>query len=358
MHILLPLASSLSSHGLVSLLHAVTLNLNKAAAAALDSGLPETAVEWLEQGRSIVWGELFQLRSSYDELSLAHPDHARRLRELSAALEHASATREKSSVLSEEYSSATHRATESMQQEADKHRALAIERDKLLQKIRDLPGFEQFLLRKQFSQLRDAAYSGPVVILNAAESRCDALIILTEVDHRSAGLQNMLVKLLGHARAIRSDDRKGDPATLHGVSWESLLSTLWNGVVRPVLDALAFSTPGDLSRIFWCPTGPFVFLPIHAAGLYGTQHSQPGHKVSDFVVSSYAPTLSILAPSSNPAVVPSGALRLLTVPQPASDGLPHLSGVAIELEHIRAIVRNSPSAQTVLLESPAGTVEE
>ena len=70
--------------------------VREAAAAALDLGLPETAVEWLEQGRSIVWGELFQLRSSYEEVSSAHPDHARRLRELSAALEHASATREKS----------------------------------------------------------------------------------------------------------------------------------------------------------------------------------------------------------------------------------------------------------------------
>ena len=49
--------------------------VREAAAAALDSGLPETAVEWLEQGRSIVWGELFQLRSSYKELSSAHPDY-------------------------------------------------------------------------------------------------------------------------------------------------------------------------------------------------------------------------------------------------------------------------------------------
>ncbi|KAF8552793.1 hypothetical protein OG21DRAFT_1415459, partial [Imleria badia] len=221
--------------------------------------------------------------------------------------------------------------------------------------------------------LRASAHSGPVVFLNAAEARCDALIVIAEVDHviqvplpnftfeRSAGLQNMLEELLGHARAIPCDDREGGRATLRGVSWESLLSTLWNGVVKPVLDALAFSvrdTPGDLSRIFWCPTGPFVFLPIHAAGLYGTQHSEPGHKVSDFVVSSYVPTLAILALSPNPAAVPSGDLCLLAVGQPPSDGLPHLSGVAPELEHIRAVIRDSPSACTTLVESSAGTVEE
>jgi hypothetical protein len=69
--------------------------VREVAAAALDSGLLEIAAEWLEQGRSIVWGELFQLRSSYEELSSVHPDHAHRLRELSVALEHAGAARDR-----------------------------------------------------------------------------------------------------------------------------------------------------------------------------------------------------------------------------------------------------------------------
>ena len=237
--------------------------VREAAAAALDFGLPETAVEWLEQGRSIVWGELFQLRSSYEQLSFAHPDHAHRLRELSAELEHASATREKSlSALSDQTQSAAHHVTESLQQEADRHRTLAIERDKLLQEIRGFPGFEQFLLHKEFSQLRASAHSGPVVILNAAKSRCDALIVLADVDHvihvplpdftfqRSAGLQKMLEKLLGHTRVIRCDDREGKSATLGWVNWESLLSTLWNGVVKPALDALAFSVRHVMSLEF------------------------------------------------------------------------------------------------------------
>ena len=221
--------------------------VREAAAAALDLGLPEIAVEWLEQGRSIVWGELFQLRSSYEELSSAHPDHARKLRELSSALEHASAIHEKS------LSACLELTQESLEPEADRHRMLAIERDKLVQEIRRFPGFEQFLLRKQFSQLRTSAHAGPVVILNAAESRCDALIVLADVDHvihvplptftyqRSAVLQKMLENLLGHARVTPSDDREGKSATRDCVSWESLLSNLWHNVVKPVLDALAIS---------------------------------------------------------------------------------------------------------------------
>ncbi|KAG6370013.1 hypothetical protein JVT61DRAFT_12531 [Boletus reticuloceps] len=301
--------------------------VREAAAAALDSGFPELAVEWLEQGRSIVWGELLQLRNSYEELSSAHPDHAHRLRELSAALDDAGATREKSlSTFSELTDDAMHRPTRTLQQDADRHRTLAIERDKLLQEIRHLPGFERFLLPKNFPQLRASAHSGPVVMLNAAETRCDALILLADVDHvihvplpkfnlkRSVGLRNMLGRLLGHARATPFDDREGGAATRGTGSWETLLSTLFNGVIKPVLDALAFSTVGDLSRIFWCPTGPFVFLPIHAAGLYGTQYSSPGHKVFDFVVSSYVPTLTVLAPS-NCRVAHSNDLRLLLVGQ-------------------------------------------
>jgi len=364
--------------------------VREAAAAALDSGLPETAVEWLEQGRSIVWGELFQLRSAYKELLSTYPDHARRLQELSAALELASTAREKSlSALSEQTQSTARHVTLSLQAEADRHRALAIERDKLLHGIQRFPGFERFL-HKEFSCLQASAHSGPVVILNAAESRCDALVVLANVDHaihvplpnftfkQSTVFQNMLEKLLGHSRVTRPNEREGNHATRGGVSWEFVLSNLWKGVVGPVLDALAFTvrdvgllgsswlihsflsqqTPGDLSRIFWCPTGPFMFLPVHGAGFYDTHHTRPGHKVSDFVVSSYVPTLSILALLSNFSTQPSGDLRLLTVRQPPSDGLSHLPGVATELTYIREVVMDLPSAHITLLESSEGTVEE
>ena len=81
-------------------------------------------------------------------------------------------------------------------------------------------------------------------------------------------------------------------------------------------------------------------------------------KVSDFVISSYTPTLSILALPPKLIAAPSGTLCVLAVRQPPSDGLPRLPGVTIELEHIKAVVKNSPSASTVLLESPAGTIEE
>ena len=101
-----------------------------------------------------------------------------------------------------------------------------------------------------------------------------------------------------------------------------------------------------------------MFLPIHAAGFYDTHHSEPGHRVSDFVISSYLPTLSILALSPKPDVTPNRDLRLLAVRQPPTDGLSRLPGVDTELEHIRAVIRSSPFARTILLESSVGMVEE
>ncbi|KAF8433234.1 CHAT domain-containing protein [Boletus edulis BED1] len=345
------------------------VDVREAAAAALDSGFPELAVEWLEQGRSIVWGELLQLRGSYEQLSSAHPDHAHRLRELSAALDDAGATREKPlSTFSESTDDPIHRATQTLQQVVDTHRTLAIERDKLLQDIRRLPDFNRFLLPKDFSQLRASAHSGPVVVLNAAERRCDALIVLANVDHvihvplpnftfqRSIDLQGILKSFLRCTLV----ERTGQVERWDRGTWETFLSPLWKCVVEPVMDALAFSTPGDLSRIFWCPTGPFVFLPIHAAGLYDAEYSAPGHKVFDFVVSSYVPTLSILAPSRNIYVAHNDDFRLLAVRQPPTDGrqLSRLPGVHTELKHIKEIITNTASGCATFLEPSVGTVEE
>ncbi|KAG8216400.1 hypothetical protein J3R82DRAFT_6504 [Butyriboletus roseoflavus] len=95
--------------------------VREAAAAALHSGHPETAVEWLEQGRSIVLGQLLSApQLLLKSCQLFTLDHSRRLQELSATLEHAGVNREKimSSPL-EQPQSTVHHTTGSLEQEAD-----------------------------------------------------------------------------------------------------------------------------------------------------------------------------------------------------------------------------------------------
>ena len=149
---------------------------------------------------------------------------------------------------------------------------LAIKQDKLLQEIWRLPGFEQFLLQKDFPQLCASAHAGPVAILNATESRCDALIVLGDVDHvihvplpnftleRSIGLQNTL----GFLR----DAREGRREPLGGIGWESILSPLWKCIVKPVLNAIAFSVRDVMllgSKLIYSSMLPNRHLGTHLA---------------------------------------------------------------------------------------------
>lgn len=49
----------------------------------------DTALGWLEQGRSIVWGQLLDFRSPVDELHTVDPGLADRLAQVSVELENA-----------------------------------------------------------------------------------------------------------------------------------------------------------------------------------------------------------------------------------------------------------------------------
>jgi hypothetical protein len=156
----------------------------------------------------------------------------------------------------------------------------------VVQEIRALPGFERFLLHKEFSPLRSSVHSGPVVILNAAESRCDALIVHADEEgvihvplssftlKRAGVLQNTLNGLLGPNRhgVIPHDDRNGRRALRRDISWESVLSSLWKGIVKPVLDALDFSVRVVLFLKFMVD----ALMPPNRLQLPGTYHAYFG----------------------------------------------------------------------------------
>jgi len=111
-----------------------------------------------------------------------------------------------------------------------------------------------------------------------------------------------------------------------------------------------------MRRVFWCPTGPFAFLPIHAAGLYGT--NEPGKRAPDFVISSYSPTLDALMLPLQDHVATTN-LRILAVPQPDSDGQMQLPGARREIAHLQnAIDDVSSSRATITLLQSTGTVED
>ena len=91
--------------------------------------------------------------------SSVHIGHVPKLRELFVALERASAAREQS----------IYSVSRSLEQAADRRRTLTIDQEIILNEIQGLPGFERFLVQKEFHELGAATHLRPVVLLNAVE---------------------------------------------------------------------------------------------------------------------------------------------------------------------------------------------
>ncbi|KAF8198897.1 CHAT domain-containing protein, partial [Mycena galopus ATCC 62051] len=317
--------------------------VRNAAATAIIHDQPETAVEWLEQGRSIIWGQMLHLRTPVDALKQKHPGLAAELIHLSSQLEEA-ATR------SSDWEMKNPGPQKSPEASAGLSHENAYKQAKLLQKIRELEGFERFLLPKTISELSVAAQEGPVVFLNVSDIRCDALILVPglseEVMHlpltdftakHSEDLKESLESLtsntgLSNRLLGKREGTQVDPEDL----FTQILSELWVRLVKPILDSLAITTPkqDSFQRIWWCPTGPLTFLPIHAAGLYGRSNVF-GPKVSDFVISSYTPSLAALIAGRRPQSVHHHAPQLLAVAQPSAFGHRHIPGTQQEIDYIQ-----------------------
>ncbi|KAJ7493174.1 CHAT domain-containing protein [Mycena galericulata] len=301
------------------------------------------AIEWLEQGRSIIWGQILSLRSPVDSLKQTHPDLAEKLEFLTKELER-SATRDNSPQRSS--------ASQFLQETAQKYHELNHEWAILLKEIREMDRFDRFLLPKGMSELSLAAVQGPVVVLNISVLRCDALILkpgLDDVLHfplqRPAFDHAELRKTLGtllhsHGRSAWLMGQQG--AQMHREQGsDHILSELWMKIVKPVLEALDHTNP-DLHRIWWCPTGPSALRPIHAA------------KLSDSVIYSYTPSLIALIEGFRSRSDPQESLRLLAVAQPSAEDLAYILGTQTGMHHIQRLAKGT---RVLRLEEDAATLD-
>jgi hypothetical protein len=104
---------------------------------------------------------------------------------------------------------------------------------------------------------RPAASAGPVVTINVSKDRCDAMVIMPNhhnvlhivLDKFSYEEADQLYKslqfLLKQGGAFRDANRYGKKIQQHPknleTEFESILSSLWFGVAKPVLDGLAIT---------------------------------------------------------------------------------------------------------------------
>jgi len=299
----------------------------------------------LDEGRSVLWTQALNVRSDLTRLTERHPALAGRLAQIRNLLDTPMPNRAlpPSSLSGDGVPDAWD--TRQQQDDIDLRRRKAREWDQLLAETRALDGFEHFLAATPYSQLVAAAADGPVVIVNASQYGCHAMIVeagrerprvigLPGLTQGSAVDQaNKLLAALAGATAWRGfrDWEKHRNAVLDVLDW------LWDVIAEPVLTTLGHAGPSrdgePRPRVWWCPTGPLTVLPIHAAGHHPRRRaSSTGDRdrVLDRVTSSYTPTLTALSRSRQPR--PPAPVHHLGVGMPTAPGLRPLPAVPAELE--------------------------
>ena len=313
-----------------------------AATCAILVGRPDTAVEFLEQGRSVLWNQALNLRSDLAYIAERSPHLAERLNGIRQFLDTPLAAPPQAL----DDSTLRGRPAEEQLDLIDHRRRMAREWDAALIEARTLDGFEHFLEAPPYSELAAAQADGPTVIVNASIHGCHALIItansarpevislpdltIDSVLSQADKLQDTLRQAL-HPQHTRRDWVQKQYAVLEVLEW------LWETVAEPVLAALGYiHTPAEdepWPRLWWCPTGPLTMLPLHAAGRYPRDRTAGGgesHCVPDRIVSSYTPTMTTLIRACQPRTP--AQLRHLTVGMPTTPGQTPLPGVPLELE--------------------------
>ncbi|MFF2101143.1 CHAT domain-containing protein [Streptomyces sp. NPDC058202] len=250
-----------------------------AAATALHADDPTRAVALLEQGRGLLLSQSLDAGTNRQRVHRFAPGLALRMDTVRARLEDDRGA-DPSTMLPMPGYTAHHRAVH--------RRELAREWDELVRCAQAVPELSDFLRPITYADLTGIDDSGPVVYINISQFRCDAIVI-------ADGAPPQFVPLGGNAKewteraekwldALHAD-REGSVYDWHKATNDELndlLAWLHKVAVAPVLAAL----PGRNGawRIWWCPVGPAVFLPLHAAAAIGTDH----------VISSYVPTLRAL----------------------------------------------------------------
>jgi hypothetical protein len=232
----------------------------EAASVAIILGAPHTALEWLEQGRCLVWGQQSRLHTPLDQLKVHNMPLAKQIVEVSRLLEGLGSSRQHSSNVESFAEKVT------LEAEALQHSQLASEWNRLLEHVRELPGFDSFLRPLRCPNLlQHLPRSGPVVILNIHKFRCDAIVLRAgpdELQHvplpdftlDKARLYQRMLSIQLRRYGLRDEglcqaaehgtgrvagpyrSKAEDVITVHGI-----LKSLWHEVVKPILNLLKFS---------------------------------------------------------------------------------------------------------------------
>ena len=310
-----------------------------AASCSINRGEFSSAIELLEQGRAVLWSKLRGYRHPLDKLRDINNELFEQFETLSGQLECLAMSVESRFKLSaSSESKAEHPSSfeSSFEVKMQQHRIISGKWEDVVDKIRQVEGFSDFLQAVPFATLQTAAAEGPIIIINLSQYRSDAIILQDVGDPVIVPLPETLpeiLKDLSHQFATACDAHGEDSARLI----LPILRSLWTNIAFPVRTHLVALGVPDKSRIWWCPTSTLCGLPLHAAGMYSPKVPKP-NCIPDCYVSSYTPSLSALIKARSGLVTrTTNPPSLLVIAQ--SDGI--LPKVKEEIGHIQRLSKHN-----------------
>ena len=324
-----------------------------ACSLSLKMGHVHQDLQQLEFGRGVILGYLMDGRSDLTKLQHDYPRLANEYGTLSFKA----------------YTDIEEKEPLIREQLLRKRREAATRLEDCLHRIRLESGYEQFLLEPTVDELQQSASEGPIVIVNATDIGCDAIIISTSKvqaialpEMKFSEAPSFSQQKLGRYRKIghkqwRSYKRDIEVDT--GGADSDQMSWLWLTCVKPILKELKnvqASDSHELPRVWWIGTGIAGSFPFHAAGEYNKELEgyQDSENTMSQTIPSYTPTIKALlyarSCATKAAKTNSRESSILIVTMPTTPERKSLPGVDHEKVAIQQITKDICNVKT--LESP------
>ena len=320
---------------------AETADLPQRAAYALARhGDFSKAVETLEQGRARGLSEsLDRDRANLDQLQQFNADLYHQYRTLTEQLRNLENQQRDRTTSSDRHS---------LTPEALRDSAIALRQqfDKLIQAIRQEPGYKEFLALPTFEDVRRAVQCKRPLVYLVPTPAGSLVLIVTSEDTQSIWLDDLTEELLRESLQIwfaAYEQSQQDPQ-----SWldsiDSVTRQLWEPLMQPLIHHLETYNFCQATLI---PTGLLSFLPLHAAWVEDTTRPTGRHYALDDIHFTYAPNAKSLT-AAQAIAQQVGTDSILAIDNPCND-LPNSE------REVNAAIAHFP--QSTVLRHAAATVE-